>query len=98
MGGVKFGPVSGVQGGSPTCRLQEYRAPSEPGTPKTLLESLQGPHEESPNVGSQMGAEGHSLQLVHNRLRLCTHVAFLGPFCTDNFRPQMMAIAGKCGN
>ena len=39
--------------------------------------------------GSQMEASGHTLQLVHNRLQLCTFVAFR-PFCKGNFRHKKM--------
>ena len=44
-----------------------------------------------------MGAEGHSLQFAHNRLQLCTFVAFLGRFLRGNFRLKMTTIVGNCG-
>ena len=40
---------------------------------------------ESLNGGSQMGAQGHTLQFAHNRLQLCTFVAVLGPFLRGTF-------------
>ena len=40
---------------------------------------------ESLNGGSQMGAQGHSLQFARDRLQLCTFVALLGPFSRGTF-------------
>ena len=53
--------------------------------PQVFQESLSG--------GSQMGAQGHSLQFAHNRLQLCP----FGALFKGNFRHKMTSIVGNRG-